>query len=67
MTGIASAKEEGLEQGEKKGRAEEKLAIAKHMLFQLGLDIDIVQKATGLARAALEALQAVEGPEGNST
>ena len=59
---LEEAAQRGMKQGEQKGmekgRAEEKLAIAKNMLFQLGLDIDTVQKATGLARAALAQLQA---------
>jgi hypothetical protein len=61
---IVSAKEEGREEGRQEGREEgreeEKLGIAKHMLFNLQIDMDTVQKATGLSRAALEALQAKE-------
>ena len=56
--GMKKGMEKGMKKGMEKGREEEKLAIAKNMLFQLGLDIDMVQKATGLARAALAQLQA---------
>ena len=34
------------------------LAIARNMLFKLHLGIDVVQKATGLAREALKQLPA---------
>ena len=44
--------------GMEKGREEEKLEIAKQMLFQLGLDLATVQKATGLSREELNKLQA---------
>ncbi|MEM7055390.1 MAG: hypothetical protein AAF392_00660, partial [Bacteroidota bacterium] len=61
---IVSAKEEGREEGRQEGREEgreeEKLGIAKNMLFNLQIDMNTVQKATGLSRAALEALQAKE-------
>ena len=42
------------------GMQQEKLEIAKNMLFQLHLGMDIVQKATSLSREELEQIQAEE-------
>jgi hypothetical protein len=36
---------------------QEKEEIAKNMLLQLGLDMDVVHKATGLSQKELEKLQ----------
>ena len=54
LTTAQQLRQEGMQLGIEQGIEK----TAKNMLFQLGLDLDTVQKATGLARAALEALQA---------
>ena len=36
---------------------QEKLGIARNMLFQLHLGLDVVEKATGLSKQELEQLQ----------
>lgn len=43
----AAALDFALEKGQKQGKNEEKLQTARNML-ELGLDIDIISKATGL-------------------
>ena len=52
MTAAQQLRQEGIQQ--------EKLEIAKNMLFQLHLGMDIVQKATSLSREELEEIQAEE-------
>ena len=52
--------QQGMEQGIQQGIQQEKLEIAKNMLFQLHLGMDIVQKATSLSREELEEIQAEE-------
>ena len=48
--------EQGIEQGMERGKQEEKLGIARNMLHQLKLGIEIVQQATGLSRQELARL-----------
>ena len=50
LTTAQQIRQEGIEQ--------EKQGIAKNMLFKLHLGMDVVQKATGLSREALNKLQA---------
>ena len=46
----------GIERGIEKGRQSTMLEMAKNMLHQLHLSIDLVQKATGMNRKDLERL-----------
>ena len=55
--GIEQGMQQGMQQGIEQGMQQEKLAIAKNMLFHLGLGLDIVQQATGLSREELEKLR----------
>ena len=48
--------EQGIEQGMERGKQEEKLGIARNMLHQLKLGLEIVQQATGLSRQELARL-----------
>jgi DNA repair protein RadC len=54
--GLEKGKQRGLEEGLNKGKQAEKLEIAKNMLLELKLGLDIVQKATGLSKEELEKL-----------
>ena len=47
----------GIEQGMREGEHNKALAIARHMLFQLQLGLDVVAKTTGLSKEELEQLQ----------
>ena len=58
--GIQQGMQKGMQQGMQKGMQTKSLEIAKNMLFNLHLDIDVVQKATGLSSEALRKLQAEE-------
>ena len=49
-----------MQKGIQQGMQQEKVEIAKNMLFNLHLDIDVVQKATGLSSEALRKLQTEE-------
>ena len=53
LTTAQQLRKEGLQQG----MQQEKLGIAKNMLWHLHLDMDIVQKATGLSIESLKQLQ----------
>ena len=57
---LLDAEARGKEEGMQKGMQQEKVEIAKNMLCNLHLDIDVVQKATGLASEALRKLQEEE-------
>jgi predicted transposase/invertase (TIGR01784 family) len=57
---IMSAAQRLIQQGMQQGMQQEKLEIAKNMLFQLHLGMDIIQKATSLSREELEEIQAEE-------
>ena len=46
----------GAERGRQEGRQEEKLGIARNMLHQLQLGLEVVQQATGLSRQELARL-----------
>ena len=43
--------------GEKRGKQTRNLEIARNMLFQLHLGLDVIEKATGLSKQELEQLQ----------
>ena len=47
---------QGIEQGVRQGMEQEKLGIARNMLHQLHLGIEVVQQATGLSRKELARL-----------
>jgi len=47
----------GLKEGEQRGMEQEKLEIAKNMLFNLHLGLEVVQQATGLSQEELMKLQ----------
>jgi len=49
--------QQGIEQGIEQGMQTERTQIARNMLMQLHLGVDLVQQATGLDPAALERLQ----------
>ncbi|WP_427179709.1 Rpn family recombination-promoting nuclease/putative transposase [Paenibacillus sp. TC-CSREp1] len=53
---IEGAREEGLKEGIKEGEAESKRKIALNMLA-LGLDEEIIMKATGLSSSELKNIQ----------
>ena len=53
---IKAAKEEGLEQGEEKGRNEQKIEIARNAL-SMGLEIGNIAKLTGLSEKEIEKLK----------
>ena len=53
--GLAEGLAEGLTRGEAKGRAEEKRQTAKS-LKELGVDLSIIQQATGLSAEDIQAL-----------
>ena len=50
--------QQGIQQGMQQGMQQEKLGIAKNMLLDLHLGMDVVQKVTGLSREKLKQLQA---------
>ena len=49
-------RQEGIVKGRQEGRQEEKVGIAKNMLHQLQLGLEVVQQATGLSRQELASL-----------
>ena len=51
--GMQQGREEGMQQGEQN----KALAIARNMLFQLHLGLDVIAQATGLSEQELEQLQ----------
>ena len=53
---IQQGMQQGMQQGVQQGMQTEKMAIAKNMLFQLHLGIDVVEQATGLNKEALAQL-----------
>ena len=55
MSYARSQREDGVEEGIEKGKAEGKAEIAKSML-NLGLDLDIIIKSTGLSEAEIKTL-----------
>ena len=57
LDGEERGRAEGLEQGLEQGRAEERTETAAKMI-ELGVDEDIVLKATGLSREQLSELKA---------
>ena len=52
------ALQEGIQQGMQQGMQTRNLEIAKNMLLNLHLGMEVVEKATGLSRAELKKLQA---------
>ena len=48
--------EQLIQEGRQEGRQEEKLGIARNMLHQLHLGLEVVQQATGLSRQELARL-----------
>ena len=54
--GEEKGREEGRKEGRKEGIEQEKLEIARNMLHQLHLSVDVVQKATGLSKQELARL-----------
>ncbi|MCG8340916.1 MAG: hypothetical protein MI674_06640, partial [Cytophagales bacterium] len=48
--------QQGMQKGIQQGMQKEKLGIAKNMLLNLHLGLDVVQKATGLSREELNKL-----------
>ena len=55
--GIQQGMQQGIQQGKQLGFSKGVKQIAKQMLLHLHMDIDLTQKATGLSREELEALQ----------
>ncbi len=49
-------KQQGILQGVQQGVQQEKLDIAKNMLYNLHLGVDVIQGATGLSREAIHRL-----------
>ena len=47
----------GIQQGMQQGVQTRNLEIARNMLFQLHLGLDVIEKATGLSKQELEQLQ----------
>jgi len=60
VTGLDTAKDEGIvigeERGVKRGREEEKINVLKN-LFLAGVSIDIIQTATGLSLTEIHSIQ----------
>ena len=54
---IQQGLQKGMQQGLQKGMKTRSLEIAKNMLLNLHLGLDVVQKATGLSREELNKLQ----------
>ena len=57
ITVAQKMRQEAMQQGREEGMQQEKLEIAKNMLCNLHVGMDIVQKATGLSREALTRLK----------
>ena len=55
-TVLQEGMEQGMQQGMEQGMQTKSLEIAKNMLFQLHLGMDVVQKATGLNKEELAQL-----------
>ena len=55
--GMQQGMRQGVQQGIQEGMQQEKLHIAKNMLYQLHLDMTAVSKATGLSIAEITKLQ----------
>ena len=53
---IQEGVQQGIRQGIEQGVQQEKLGIARNMLHQLHLGIEVVQQATGLSRQELARL-----------
>ena len=58
---LLDERREGIAEGIAKGKANEKLATAKH-LFSMGLSVQDIAKATSLPFEQVEALQAEQQP-----
>ena len=56
-TETLAAREEGEAEGEAKGRAEGRAEVARNMLA-MGMNVDVVTKATGLSEEEVQALEA---------
>ena len=56
--GIQQGVQQGVQQGIQQGVQTRSLEIARNMLFNLHLDLEVIQKATGLSREELSKLQA---------
>ncbi len=56
MTAAQKLRQQGRKEGMQQGMQTEKLTIARNMLLKLHLDMDIIQKATGLTQEGLELL-----------
>ena len=54
--GLKEGREEGLEQGIEQGERKKQIEIAKNML-ELGIDLETIEKATGLSRKDLKCIQ----------
>ena len=54
--GVQQGIQQGVQQGRQEGMQTRSLEIAKNMLHQLGLDIEVVEQATGLSRQELACL-----------
>ena len=57
LTTAQQIRKEGMQQGMQQGMQTRNLEIAKNMLLNLHLGMEVVQKATGLSRAELKKLQ----------
>ena len=56
VTGLDTAKDEGIVIGEERGVKKEKINVVKN-LFLAGVSIDIIQTATGLSLAEIHSIQ----------
>ena len=56
QTGVQQGMQTGVQQGMQKGVQQEKFSIAKTMLHQLQLGLDVVKQATGLSDRQLSQL-----------
>ena len=54
--GMQEGIQKGIQEGMQQGKQAEKIEIARNMLLELKLGLDIVQKATGLSKEELEKL-----------
>ena len=56
MSAAQQLEERGKEEGMQLGREEEKLGIARSMLHNLNLGMDVIHQATGLSKEAISRL-----------
>ena len=57
MTAAQQLMQQGRQEGMQQGEQNKALAIARNMLFQLHLGLDVIAKTTGLSKEELEQLQ----------